>query len=307
MVIGIAKFGSNRFFDYLSIVHIILLKFILVGLIFNSVVYADHAPVLRNVLRVGVLPDSAKNIIESRYDPLIRYFRQEVGIELQLVISKNYQNQLELFKNKAVDLAVFGGYMFVKAQQEAGAEPLVMRDTDLRFSSVFLVRSDDNKHTIEEFKGARIGFGSKLSTSGYVMPLYFLSERKIAPDSFFSEVLFSGSHDNTAYWVRDGKVDLGAASKDVIGKMYRDGLISEKDVRVLWETPFYTDYVWAVRSDFDSELRDRLLDAFLSLSPLNPEHQKVLVALGAGGFLPVNKSDFALLRKIVTSVDAELP
>ena len=171
---------------------------------------------------------------------------------------------------------------------------------------MFLAHPDNEKKNLEDFKDAKISFGSRLSTSGHLMPRYFLTERKIDPEAFFSEVLYSGSHDKTAYWVRDGKVDLGAANNQVIRKMFREGHLKRDDIRILWETPVYSDYVWAMQPDLDKAIQSRLLDCFLALSPLNSEHRQILKALGAGGFLPANNADFALLRKVIRLLEQEM-
>ena len=278
----------------------------LIAFLLHSAAYAGEITSLNKSLRLGVLPDSSKKIIDTRVGPLLRYIKRETGIAIELVVPKDYQELLNQFKEKSVDLAIFGGYTFIKAQQEAGAEPFVMRDIDLRFSTMFLVNPDNENKKLEDLKGKTISFGSRLSTSGHLMPRYFLTERKIDPETFFSKVLYSGNHDKTAYWVRDGKVDLGAANSDVIRKMFSDGHLKRDDIRILWETPVYSDYVWAVQSDLDKTIQTRLMDSFLALTPINSEHRKILNAIGAGGFLPANNADFASLRKIVSVFEQEM-
>jgi len=258
-------------------------------------------------LRFGILPDSARDIIDARYAPLLHYIKQETGISIELLVPENYQELLTLFREKKLDLAFFGGYTFIQAQQQANAKPLVMRDIDLHFSSVFLVRTDNRKNKLQEFKGGILAFGPKLSTSGHLMPRYFLNERGINPETFFAEVRHSAGHDQTAYWVRDGKVDLGAANSVVIRKMFRDGILVSKDVRILWETPYYTDYVLAVQPDLDETVQQRLLDSLLALSPLHRQQKRILDNLGAGGFLPASNADFDSLRKIITHLQHKTP
>ncbi len=279
------------------------------GLLLLSVqlpVFAGQADAAGKHLRFGVLPDSARDFIEARYAPLLQYIKQETGINIQMVVPENYQKLLQLFKDKKIDLAFFGGYIFIQAQQQADARPLAMRDIDLHFSSVFLVRADNDRQKLREFKGSTLAFGSRLSTSGHLMPRYFLNERGIDPETFFAEVRYSGSHDQTAYWVRDGKVDLGAANSVVIRKMFRDGILNGNEVRILWETPVYTDYVLAVQPDLDPNLQSRLLDSLLALSPLVREQRRILDNLGAGGFLPASDADFAGLRQIFARLPLEL-
>ena len=300
MTIYICKNNRNLLGYRIKLVYKVFLWIGFFSFILHSESFAGEVNTLNKPLRLGILPDSSQTIIDTRFGPLIQYIQREANVEIESVVSKDYQELLNQFKEKRIDLAFFGGYTFVKAQMEAGAVPLVMRDIDMRFSTVFLVRPDNKKTKLEDFKGATISFGSKLSTSGHLMPRYFLTERNIDPETFFAKVLFSGSHDKTAYWVRDGKVDLGAANSDVIRTMFRNGQIKRSEIHILWETPAYNDYVWAVQPDFDPSLRARLLDIFLSLSPIDSEHRNILNALGAAGFLPVNNADFDSLRKVIT-------
>lgn len=86
------------------------------------------------------------------------------------------------------------------------------------------------------------------------MPRYFLqSEYRIKAEDYFGDVQYSGKHDRTAHWVRDGKVDAGVANSNIVRTMFENGHLSHEDVRILWESPPYTDYVWAVHPRIATE------------------------------------------------------
>ena len=151
-----------------------------------------------------------------------------------------------------------------------------MRDIDKNFSSYFIAGYNSTGSKLEDFKNTRLSFGSRLSTSGHFMPLYFLKEKGINPSIYFSEVQFSGSHDTSVYNVRDGKADLVAANSKVVESMIQDGRISENEIRLIWETPTYADYVWAIRNDLGNDFKQKITNAFLSLAPINPDHFIIL-------------------------------
>lgn len=249
-------------------------------------------------LRVGVLPDQGADALAERYAPLIDYLSQDLEIPVEYVASESYTALVDRFVAGEIDLAYFGGLTFLQANREAGAVPLVMRDVDAKFTSYFLVPADSTATDLNEFRGRTFSFGSRLSTSGHLMPRFFLVERDIEPESFFGEVRYSGAHDQTAYDVRDGVADVGAANTYVIRAMFADGRLNRNDVRVLWQTPPYPDYVWALHPNVDSTLRRRLRDAFLSLSPVEEGHERILERLSAGAFLPAGVKDFAPLGAI---------
>jgi phosphonate transport system substrate-binding protein len=254
-------------------------------------------------LRFGVLPDSSPKMIKRRFYPLLRYLEHETGLRIELTIPKNYRDLVHQFQAKKIDMAFFGGYTFVMTQNETKAVPLVLRDIDLKFSTVFLTRPDNLKRTIEDFEGTRLSFGDPLSTSGHIMPRAFLQERNIYPEKFFSEIRYSGGHDTTVYWVRDGLVDIGAVNSDIMRNMIKDGRLSENDVRILWETPTFTNYVFAIQPDFNQKLRTRLLDSFLALTPRVPTHKQILSSLGASSFLPASNEDFKILHQALRIIN----
>ncbi len=258
----------------------------------------DDTDALPTLLKIGILPDESKTVLLKRYTPLFEHLSSELGIPYELKIPANYEALNDLFNDGAVDLAYFGGYTFIRAHRTSNAVPLVMRDIDTRFTSYFFSRVDITAKGITDYKGKRFSFGSRFSTSGHLMPRFFLQEKKIVPESFFSEVRYSGSHDETTKLVNDGIVDIGVANSKIIDTMIVDGRLSEDKIQILWETPPYPDYVWAVQPTISESVRTRLRDAFLSLSPANKAHSVILTGVDAGGFLPASSDDFTMLEKI---------
>ena len=253
-------------------------------------------------LRIGILPDEDIEQLAARYTPLFEYLRNEVGVSYKLVPADSYSHLVEMFRGGQIDLGRFGGLTFLQIHQQGQAAPLVMRDVDLRSTSYLLVKGNSPARRLEDCRGMSLSFGSALSTSGHLMPRHFMQKEGITPEEFFSEVRYSGAHDKTAEWVRDGEVDIGAANSHIINDMYDSGRLSRQEVRILWVTPPYPDYVWAVRNELALELRTRLRDAFLGLSSLDPDHAAILAKLEAKSFQPASIDDFAELQSIACEV-----
>jgi len=254
--------------------------------------------VLPGVLRIGILPDEDIDALVQHYAPLFRYLSEELNVSYQLTIPKSYQDLLDEFAKGSIDLAYFGGLTFLQAYHQFGAVPLVMRDIDTNFTSYFIARADMPQQTLADFKNMRFSFGSKLSTSGHLMPRYFLEKNNIKPERYFSKVIYSGQHDKTISYVVNGEVDLGAVNAKILDKLTEKKIVNPDNIRIIWETPPYTDYVWALRATFSEKTKLRLRDAFLALSPSNPRHRVILEGVGANGFLPAVVSDFNKLDEI---------
>jgi phosphonate transport system substrate-binding protein len=255
-------------------------------------------------LRIGVVPNEDKAELEIRYEPVINYLSETLGVECQLVVPDSYEDMVEAFANREIDIGRFGGYTFVLAHERTNAIPIVMREIDIRFTSYFLVRPESDAQTLADLAGQKMAFGSNLSTSGHLMPRHFMKQDGIEPETFFESVQFTGSHDKTAYWVRDGVVDAGAANAKVINEMFEDGRITKEDIRILWETPPYASSVWALNSTVDEGALLTIRDAFLTLSYTNPEHRDALDAIGARSFLPASMQQFEGLQEVVKAMRA---
>jgi len=250
-------------------------------------------------LRIGILPDEREEVLRERYTPLFEFLSQETGHPYELLIPNSYEDLLRKFGEGQIDLAYFGGVTFMKANSDYDAVPLVMRDVDSRFTSVLVVAGDK---TFEELQGKRFSFGSKLSTSGHLMPRHFLQvERGVNPEKYFRSIRYSGKHDRTAYWVRDGEVDAGMVNSEIIRKMFADGRLRPGDIRIIWTTPPYPDYVWTLHPRIHPVDSEKIQQAFLKLSIGNPKHESILSNISASGFYPASIEDFSMLKQVMTS------
>lgn len=131
---------------------------------------------LPSILKIGILPDESRVKLDERYEPLRQYLSESLGIPCQLVFADTYDAMVESFGVGAVHLAYFGGVTYVQARTAYDAVPLVMRDVDTRFTTCFVAKADNACSTLASYEGSVIAFGSRLSTSGHLMPRHFLGD-----------------------------------------------------------------------------------------------------------------------------------
>ena len=122
----------------------------------------------------------------------------------------------------------------------------MQREQDQQFTSKFIT-ADPQVKSLQDLKGKTFAFGSVSSTSGSLMPRYFMQKDGIVPEQFFSRVAYSGAHDATAAWVQAGKVDAGVLNASVWQKLVDSGKVDTAKVKVFATTPTYYDYNWTVR------------------------------------------------------------
>ncbi|WP_449429767.1 putative selenate ABC transporter substrate-binding protein [Pseudomonas putida] len=244
-------------------------------------------------LRVSAIPDEAPTELLRKFKPLGDYLSKQLGMEVKFVPVADYPAVVESLASDRLDMAWLGGFTFVQVHlKDPTATPLVQREQDAQFTSKFITANPAVK-SLADLKGKSFAFGSISSTSGSLMPRYFmLKQDNIKPESYFSRVAYSGAHDATVAWVQAGKVDGGVLNASVWQKLVDAGKVDTSKVKVFATTPTYYDYNWTVRGNMDPALKDKIKQAFLALDPANPEHKAILDLQAASRFIETKPENY---------------
>ena len=259
----------------------------LCGLLLSSAVWAQ------GVLRISAIPDENPTELQRKFGRIAAYLEQQTGRKVIYTPVTDYASVVEALAAKKIDLAWLGGFTFVQARLRTGnAIPIVQRAEDEKFTSRFIANTASGINTLADLKGKNFAFGSVSSTSGHLMPRYFLGQNNIQPEKDFKRVAFSGAHDATALQVESGKVEAGVLNASVWDKLVEEKRVDPARVRVIWTTPPYYDYNWTVRGDLEPSLVKALTDAFLKLDPANPAHKEMLDLQRASRFIPTRAENY---------------
>jgi phosphonate transport system substrate-binding protein len=247
-----------------------------------------------DVLKVSAIPDENPNELMRIYAPFAEYLGKELGIKVQFTPVVDYAATVEGLAAKKLDLVWYGGFTSVQAvrRTDGNARRLVLRQEDAEFKSVFIARPGSGIDSVNDLKGKTFAFGSVSSTSGHLMPRYFLLQAKVNPEKDMKQVAFSGAHDATALWVEAGRVDAGALNFLVWDKLVQQKKVDLAKVNVFYTTPPYVDYCWTARADLDKGLQEKITAAFLKLDSANPEHKRLLDLHRTKKYIKANDADW---------------
>ncbi|WP_159878909.1 putative selenate ABC transporter substrate-binding protein [Aquitalea denitrificans] len=244
------------------------------------------------VLKVSAIPDEAPTELQRKFAPLGQYLEKELGMKVQFVPVTDYAAVVTALNSDKIDMAWLGGFTFVQASLHGKVVPLVQREEDSKFTSKFIVNAAVGAKSLKDLKGKSFAFGSASSTSGHLMPRYFLQKEGIKPETFFKNVAYSGAHDATVAWVASGKVDAGALNASVWDKLVASGKVDSSKVKLLATSPTFYDYNWTVRGNLDKKLQARITAAFLKLDAKNPEQKAILELQRASRFIPTKADNY---------------
>ena len=233
-----------------------------------------------------------------------------LDVEVKYIPVINYVAAVTGFRTNDLDLVWFGGLSGVQARlQTPNAIVIAQRDIDKEFKSVFIVNKKlkldpiSNKKGLNKLKNLRFTFGSENSTSGRLMPEYFLNDAGIKIKDFKGKrVGFSGSHDKTIVLVNSGAFDAGALNKQVWENNLKNNSKRTKNVSLFWTTPDYVDYHWLAQGNLDNRFRkgftEELKSTILNLDIKKLEHKKILEMFNAKKFIEAKAEDYKNIELI---------
>ncbi|MBD1910597.1 MULTISPECIES: putative selenate ABC transporter substrate-binding protein [unclassified Leptolyngbya] len=260
-------------------------------------------------LEVGAIPDQDPEKLQRLYGELAKYLESELGVPVEYKPVTDYAAAVTAFKVEDLDLVWFGGLTGVQARlQVPGAEAIAQRDIDADFHSVFIANKNsgiapiNDVNGLQSLKGRSFTFGSESSTSGRLMPQYFLEQANVKLEDFKGAAGFSQSHDATLKLVEAGTYDAGVMNEQVWKSRLAAGEVDVDKVQVIWRTPAYYDYHWVVNPEVEKRYGDdfieRLQAALLKLDPNVPEQKEILELFGAGKFISTQNSNYSQIEEI---------
>lgn len=243
--------------------------------------------------RISAIPDENPQEMLRIYQPFADYLSKEIGMPVKFTPVVDYAATVEGLAANRLEMVWYGGLTSVQAAKQAkGARRIIMRKEDAQFKSHFITRADTGIKALKDLKGKTFAFGSVSSTSGHLMPRYFLIKNKINPEKDFSKFSFSGAHDATAAWVESGQVDAGALNFLVWDKLVETKKVDTNKVKIFWTTPPYVDYVWTVRAGVDKASVDKIVKAFLKLDYKKAEDKTLLDLHRTKGYITAKDADW---------------
>ena len=200
------------------------------------VLLAGLSPVAGQTFRFTAIPDEDTARLQERFGKVAQYLSSQLGVTVEYIPVKSYSASVAAFKNDEVQLAWFGGLSGVRARRAVPGSPaLAQGEEDLQFVTYFIANARTGLEPSEAFPadiaGRTFTFGSKGSTSGRLMPEYFIRKHLgKAPNKAFSRVGFSGDHSKTLALVQSGSYQVGALNYKVWENEMKAGKVDTSKV-----------------------------------------------------------------------------
>lgn len=252
------------------------------------------------------IPDENESQLKTRFDKVAKYLGTQLGVDVKYVPVKSYAAAVTAFRNNQVQLAWFGGLSGVQARRLVpGSRAIAQGYEDQYFKSFFIANTStpiEPSSNFPNLNGYTFTFGSKGSTSGRLMPQFYI-ERNMGKqvDEIFTRVGFSGDHSRTIAQVEAGAYQVGAVNYKVWETAVANGSVDTNKVKVIWETPAYPDYQWTVRADADARFGEGFTEK-LTKALLEMKDPDLLASFPRQSFVEADNADYEPIESVATAI-----
>lgn len=260
---------------------------------------------LEKALVLSAIPDQKIANQEANYKALATYLEKKLNIKVKYADSKDYPAAVTRFANDEVHLMWFGGVTGVQARAKVeGSRAIAQGVVDPKYKSYFIAhnstglkKSDTFPKEIADFS---FTFGSKSSTSGRVMPTYFIEqETGKQPKDFFKEApqfRLQGSHTATATVVNEGSVKVGVLSYKTYDKLKAAGKLPNCDI--IWKTPDYANYNFTAHPSLEKTFGEGFVDKLQQALVDCKDKQALSAIMREEGLIKAENKDFDGIKKV---------
>ena len=258
---------------------------------------------------IGAIPDQDPELLQRRFGLLADYLSEELDVPVEYIPVTDYAASVTAFRVGDLDMVWFGGLTGVQARlQVDDSQAILQRDIDEQFHSVFIANSESGLEPIadvaglSQLEGRSFTFGSESSTSGRLMPQYYLGQAGVGLEDFRGEPGFSGSHDTTIELVEAGSYEAGVLNEQVWLSSVESGDVDLERVQAIWRTPAYYDYHWVIRPDvverYGESFVDQVTQAFTKLDVEKPDHKQILDLFSAQAFIVTENENYMQIESV---------
>jgi phosphonate transport system substrate-binding protein len=272
-------------------------------------------------LTFAVVPAENASGVTERWTPFAAYLSKELGVKVNLRIANDYAAVIEGQRSGNIQLASYGSASFARARLTGVKTDAFANDINIDGStgyySVFFVKATSPYKTVDNLKGKNLGLVDPNSTSGNNVPRFELDKMGISDaDTYFSKVVFAGSHENALLALAQGTVDVAANqwtndNDSTLQQMLTKGMLKnadgsamkKEDFRIIHKSAPIINGPYAYSSDLPDDLKAAIAKAFMEAPTKDKAAFDRLSDGQKKGFHPATTKDWDATVELIKFVD----
>lgn len=269
------------------------------GLTTGSVQAAEQ-----QTLNFGIISTESTQAQQDLFKPFLHDLAEQTGMKVKPFFATDYAGVIQAMRFNKVDVAWFGNKSAMEAVDHAGGQifaQTVPDNGEPGYWSLMIVNRNSPWHTVDDVlthaSELTFGNGDPNSTSGYLVPGYYIfAKRGIDPKSAFKRTLNS-SHETNALAVANQQVDVATFNTESMARLKETHPDAAQKLRVIWKSPLIPSDPLVWRENLADSTKQKLRQFFFNYGK-TPEQKKVLAKLQWSGFDRSSNAQLLPIRQI---------
>ena len=257
-------------------------------------------------INFGIISTESSQNLKSSWQPILDDMATKTGMKVNPFFAPDYAGIIEGMRFNKVHVAWHGNKSAMEAVDRAGGEvfaQMINADGTQGYYSHLIVHKDSPLKSLDDLlkqgKNLSFGNGDPNSTSGFLVPSYYVfAQNKIDPKTFF-KVSRSGNHETNSLAVANKQVDVATNNSENLDKL-KDRLPAKfNDLRVIWTSPLIPLDPLVIRKDLAEATKAKVRDFFYSYGKANQQEKDNLFKLSKlSGFKASTNDQLIPIRQL---------
>jgi phosphonate transport system substrate-binding protein len=237
-------------------------------------------------LDFGIISTDSSAALKQRWQPLIDDLNKQTGLDVKPFFATDYAGIVEGMRFNKVQIGYFGNASAMEAVDRSNGEvfaKVMYKSGEAGYYSLLITNVDSKWKTLDQVlkntHDINLGFGDPNSTSGTLVPSYYLfSKNGISVPNDFKSVLPS-SHEANMLAVVNNRVDVATNNTDMMETLKQKHPELVNKVRVLWKSPLIPSDPLVWRRDLPQATKDKLRNFFDHYAQSDPREQAIMAGI----------------------------
>lgn len=257
-------------------------------------------------INFGIISTEATQNLKADWQPLIDDMVKQTGLKVTAFFAPDYAGIIEGMRFNKVQVAWLGNKSAMEAVDRSNGEvfaQMVNADGTQGYYSHLIVHKDSAIKTLDDVlkngKSLSFGNGDPNSTSGFLVPgFYVFAKNKVDPKSFF-KVVRSANHETNALAVANKQVDIATNNSENLDKIKDRQPEKFKDIRIVWTSPLIPLDPLVLHKELPAASKEKIKTFFYNYGKTDAREKEILMKISKlSGFKASTNAQLTPIREL---------
>ncbi|MDN3988554.1 phosphonate ABC transporter substrate-binding protein [Zwartia vadi] len=276
------------------------------NIIITACLALSSAIAIAQDISFGIIATDSASAQREKWEPFFKDMELKTGLKIKSFYSTDYAGVIEAMRFNKVQVAWYGNKAAMEAVDRANGEifaQLMYADGSFGYEALLITHKDSPYKSLDDVfknsKNVNFGIGDPNSTSGFLVPTYYIfSERKVEPRSIFKSVR-NGSHGANIQAILAKQLDVATNNTEDMGRLKSTRPELYEQIRVIWTSPLIPSDPFVWRKDLDPVIKEKLRTFVLGYAKTDPKEKEILKNIyNYGGFRESSNDQLKPIRQL---------